>query len=187
VPKTHLIILVATLVLSLLWSAEAHACETVWTSFVQAPSLATYKALDHAIPKCREDHILLSDRTSHLLEQLVEAKNRYAIDIAFSSLDFFDGGNLEDIVQALGLLAESNPRLLLKNFVRYHLGFFTLKQILLSLPERTVDDIEAKRLRLHERIERMTTVNDSELNALKRQSLQILKEAYQKMGRPAAR
>ena len=52
-----------------------------------------------------EEHVSPSGRDTLTLAQLIEAKDQYAIDIAFSSRNLFDGGTLENPTVAQRLVA----------------------------------------------------------------------------------
>lgn len=156
------------------------ACEAEWRAFVNEPSQSTYQALARSIPKCNEQGGLGNaeqrNRVVLRLEHLIEARNTYAIDVGFQSLKLLDGGNLEDITRALGLITESHPVLFLRSVKKYRLTDIQFQRLLLAFPESTIDHQDLRVLRARERLKRITIVKDAELADLKKRAANILRQ-----------
>ncbi|HTY66925.1 MAG TPA: hypothetical protein VMH36_09750 [Alphaproteobacteria bacterium] len=146
---------------------QSTACEAEWSAFVHQPSTQTFKDLRSKIGECRSSSFHPSDREARILEALITAKDTNATKIGFSSVALFDGGNLEDILKALGLLADSDPTELLRNLKAGRIPDRALGTLLCS-PPGVADDAEVQALWLQTRIQKLSTVKDQGLSKAKR-------------------
>lgn len=164
----------------------AMACEMEWLEFVANPSAIAHEALAKEIASCKAEGTRCTRPSSQVvgkLARLVEANNSWAIDIAFSALPALDGGDLEDVVRALGLLTESNPTTFLDFVKQRHLSDYQLRGLLLMLPLDTVDSPHLKIDRIHKRIDSLSAVNHPQLKDVRDEAVQILRQRLTELTR----
>jgi hypothetical protein len=155
--------------------AAAHSME--WRAFLKNPTVTTYNKLSAVLRPTAEQPCQGSDVTDRdvtLLEDLIEAKSDYAIRIGFAILPCQDGGNFEDVARELARLTDSDPTLLLRLSAKAGFQDRTLSYLVLMLPESTVDDVDAQEVWTGQRIEKVSSVTDPELQGIKKRALAIL-------------
>jgi hypothetical protein len=159
------------------------ADDTEWSKFLNNPSKATYEMLLQNLRACnnaaRCKELEPSSEAVTRLERLVKARNPYAVDIAVLSrrLRLLDGGNLEDIIRALGQLAESDPKLLLTCLKKYQISGRPFERTFIMLPLETVDHIDARIDTLQRRIDSLSVVDDPSLIQERDQAILVIKRA----------
>jgi hypothetical protein len=105
----------------------------------------------------------------------VKNGNQYAIDLAFLSRVFLDGGALEDISRGLGSVADNNPKLFLKHAGKYNLSARQMRRILRMMPEETVDSEEKRQRAIRNRIQSLLKVKDPSLIKIRDDAIAVLR------------
>jgi hypothetical protein len=104
-----------------------------------------------------------SDAELARLIQDVTRENRTSIEVAFASRHLLDGGNLEDLDQALGLVADKAPHLFLSEALRHCYSSVQIKGIVTALPLDATDDAERQKRIAKTRIGKLGSVSDPAL------------------------
>ncbi len=112
-------------------------------------------------------------RFKHLING-IRSGNEHFVSLAFIIRLYADGGILEDINEAIGLIFAKHPELVLSMFMKYKLNEESMEEILLNLPENLVDDLTGQIKELDKRIKALKRVRKEELAAIKRKCMQIL-------------
>lgn len=112
-----------------------------WAAFLDRPTRARHDRLVEALRRGgvpgRGDVAKLS--------RLIQTGNESAVDIAFRTFTFLDGGELEDLLRAVAPLCERNPALLLTNLALHHSSDDRVRDLVTMLPEATVDHVREQR------------------------------------------
>jgi hypothetical protein len=172
---------IALTLIMLVLASIAFAGNIKWMTFLENPTDATYTTLVQSLKACNKsakciEAELDADGISKLLK-LIKSGNSMAVDVTFLSreLGIFDGADLEDVIRALGRLAETHPKLLLGYLHKYKMTGYSFEDTLIMLPLETVDDLNAKIRTVQKRIDSISTVNDPSLINERDQAVQVLK------------
>jgi hypothetical protein len=106
----------------------------------------------------------------------VQAGDEGSIELALSSRHLLDGGDLEDLDQALGMLAEKTPRILLQKAVGHCLSENQVSGIVTALPLAATDDAQRQLAITRVRISRISAVSDPAVAHARDAALKGLKD-----------
>jgi hypothetical protein len=168
--------------ISLFSVGTAFGRQTSWEIFVAKPEIATQAKLEKLIAKCKKIKCEVpSDNVTNKFVSLIESKNPLALEVAFKSLNLFDGGNLEDIIRALGTNIEMNPEQFLILQKKHIVSIKLKRKLLTMLPLNLVDNSPIKINALKNRIGAISSVTNPALKKEIDLSQEILNHAYQEL------
>lgn len=164
----------------LLFSPLANSSEVVWANFLDNSNLATHDKLAEELVNCNDSDCKRRFAPNSIdverLLNMVRLRNIQAVDIAFLSIRFLDGGDLEDMNRELGSLSEADPKLFLVNLKDHKMTPHQTRRLLRMLPLNTVDDVKKKRNIVRNRIRSLSLVDDPDLIRVRDKSVSILNE-----------
>lgn len=149
-----------------------------WAQFLSQPNARNHRALAQALqgcnnPECAHQIKPSSQAVNRLLE-LVQRGDPKAVDLAFLSIRFLDGGDLEDVFRGLGSVTETDPKLFLEQVVRHRVSRGNLESLLTMLPLSTVDNVPKKRRLVERRIRSLAAVKDKPVAHVRDEAIAIL-------------
>jgi hypothetical protein len=168
--------------LLLLIICDANAQESaLWKQFLKQTDKASFMRLMQNLHSCKPTQPCSKEVTPtsgdvNSLIRLVDQGNEFGISISFMSLKFLDGGNLEDVIKALGVVSNKYPNEFLKDVKKYRLSNFELKSIVTSLPENSVDDLNLQKELLVKRISSLKSVRDTNLLEIRNNALKYIEK-----------
>lgn len=159
--------------------------ENVWAEFLGNPSRESHDVLVDKLTKCNDSScrktLLPSPSDMEKLLGLVKVVDLQAVDVAFLSLRFIEGGDLEDVYRGLGMLIESDPRFFLTQMKDHSVTEHQMRRLLRMLPLDTVDDIPKKIRLVRSRMDHLSEISDPALEDIKNKSIAILKQYQSKL------
>lgn len=159
-------------------AAGAKSTQDEWATFLKNPNLENYQPLAKNIAGCRVADCAQKVKPQAAavikLVALVEQRNLHAIDLAFLSRAFFDGGDLEEISRSLGAVADTDPEFFLRQIGKHHLSSQQLESIVKMMPKDTVDDLTKRPFAIQRRIRSLAKVKDQNLVALRDKAIAML-------------
>jgi len=172
---------VGQMLLMLAFVSIVSASHIEWNDFLKDPNPVTYGTLVESLKACNKAAKCIEvtpdlDAFDNLIA-LVKSGNPYAVDVAVLSRDLglFDGANLEDVIEALGRLAETHPKLLLSTLQKYKFTGYRFEDTFVMLPHETVDDVDAKIRTVQKRIDSLSRVSDPSLKKERDNAILVLK------------
>jgi hypothetical protein len=164
----------------LFFSSHSYSTDKAWAEFLTSPNQVRHESLANALEKCSDSICIKNLAPSSVdvenLLVLVRKGDLRGIDIAFLSIRFLDGGDLEDVYREIGMLSETSPKLFLIKIKNRHVTAYQMQRMLRMLPLDTVDDIRSKRRIVKSRIEHLSIVDNPELKDVRNKSIGILKQ-----------
>ncbi len=164
----------------LIFSSQAYSNDKAWAEFLSNPNQGSHGLLANKLKKCRDSictkNLSPSSSDVESLLTLVRQENLQGIDVAFLSIRYLGGGDLEDVYRGLGMLSETNPKYFLMEIKNRHVTAHQTRRLLRMLPLDTVDDIGSKRLIVKSRIKHLSMVDDPALKDIRNESIYILKK-----------
>jgi hypothetical protein len=159
-------------------AAETKSTQDQWATFLKNPNLENYQPLAKNIAGCRmadcAQEVKPQSAAVIKLVALVEQRNLHAIELAFLSRAFLDGGDLEEISRSLGAVADTDPEIFLGQINKHHLTSQQLKSIVKMMPKDTGDDQTKRPLVTQRRIRSLAKVKDQNLVALRDKAIGML-------------
>lgn len=170
----------------LFFSSLTYSTDKAWVEFLSKPNQASHDLLANKLKKCRDSictkNLLPRSSDVESLLELVRQGDLQGIDIAFLSIRYLDGGDLEDMYRGLGMLSETNPKYFLMEIKNRHVTAHQTRRLLRMLPLDTVDDIRSKRRIVNRRIKHLSMVDDPALKDIRNESIYILKQYLTQLG-----
>lgn len=159
-------------------AAEAKSTQDEWAAFLKNPNLENYQPLAKTIADCHTADCAQAVKPQSAavikLVALVEQRNLHAIELAFLSRAFCDGGDLEEISRSLGAVADTDPEIFLGQISKQHLSSQQLKSIVKMMPKDTGDDLTKRPFATQRRIRSLAKVKDRNLVALRDKAIDML-------------
>lgn len=135
-----------------------------WSDYVDRQSRRTCTCLAERIAACKRTGCAHPPRPSSsetmTLVRLIDKRDPCAADLGFAALLLLSGGDLEDVMRAISGLSGSDPLLFLHLCASHHRSDERIRDLVCMLPLTTVDDPEAKRRVLKQRISSLSGVRD---------------------------
>lgn len=151
-----------------------------WEGFLANPNADRYHALAEKLRGCKDsecrNEVRPSSRAVARLLLLVKRGDPNAVDLAFLSIRFLDGGNLEDTLRTLGSLTETSPNLFLQEVKKHGLPSYQVRRLLRMLPLDTVDNVAKKRRLVRRRVASLAAVDDKNLVDVRDAAIAVLEE-----------
>lgn len=149
-----------------------------WVQFLTHPRGDRYQVLSQRLRDCNDTgcahQVKPNSQDVVRLLRLVQRGDPNAVELAFLSLRFLDGGDLEDVFRSLGSLTETHPRLFLKEVSQHRVTQAKYESLLTMLPLSTVDNEAKKRRLIERRIRSLAAVKDKPLAVARDEAIAIL-------------
>jgi hypothetical protein len=153
-----------------------------WDVFFERRDRQTYERLRSAILSCSEREIWRPDSAAvPKLVRGVEEGSELAAGLAIAAADLLDGGELEDLLRAVGNFAERYPERFLRFVREQPVGVRRLEAFLVVLPEDSVDRPNEQVRIVEERIRALSEVRDEDLTLERDVSVLILRRFLQRL------
>jgi hypothetical protein len=150
-----------------------------WPAFLEHRTRESFDRLQKLLRECESGScgsVAKPDSSSVVrLVGWVKRGDARAIHVAFMSLRYLDGGDLEDVMRSLGGVADTSPGLFLREVYELELDPRVLRGIVVKLPEAVFDDKVARRNAIQGRIQSLSTVTDPDLRSIRDQTISDLR------------
>jgi hypothetical protein len=174
--------LIVILVSVILYANQAVSCESKWVEFVNNPSQDNYKKLkgndSHQEGKGARS---VSEDTQLKLINLIENKNKLAIDASFLLMPKLGGAALEEMFRAVGSVIIDEPIFVLEMFKKHNAPLHVVNSILTMVPYKLIEEYEIRTRLIDKRSEAINSVSNKQLQNTKEEALEILKDESSKM------
>jgi hypothetical protein len=149
-----------------------------WTGYLSSPDPHTYRVLATRLQQCQSDACKQTNAPTSAqvrsLEILISKNGEQAADIGFLTLPLVDGGNLEDLMRALAVIADKKPDLLLGMFAKHRFSEERISALVRMLPLESVDDVAKRQLLVEHRIATLSSVERPNLASVRDASVRSL-------------
>ena len=175
-------IVFAIFISAALCMTQAMSCENKWQIFVKKPSQKSYNNLrDKQFHKCENKGQYVNNDTEDRLIELINKKNKYAIDAGFLLIPKLDGGNLEDMYTAVGNAITNEPVFVLEMFNKHKIPLYGVYSILSMVSYNIIEDDMGMAKLIDERAAAINSVNQKHLQGLKKESIRILRHESEQL------